>query len=76
MGQLGEAAVARGLPMPGLREPHGVATSSTLVRCGASESAVSVTGGPIVPDTRPLRRRWVYAMWWGVGQKTEASASA
>ena len=51
-------------------------TSNKLFRCGASKSAVFVTGGPIVTDTRPLRRRWIYAMWWGVGQKTTASASA
>lgn len=49
-------------------------TSTKLFRCGACESAVSVTAGTIFQDTRKPLKLWFQAMWWVVGQKNGASA--
>lgn len=60
--------------MPSLREYQGMAHVEQGVRCGACESAVSVTAGTIFQDTRKPLRLWFQAMWWVVGQMNGASA--
>ncbi len=49
-------------------------TSNKLFRCGACESAVSVTAGTIFQDTRKPLRLWFQAMGWVVGPQNGASA--
>jgi len=60
--------------MPGLREPQGMAHVEQALSVWRMESAVSVTAGTIVQDTRKPLRFWVQAMWWVVGQMNGPSA--
>lgn len=63
-----------GFRCPDCGSPKAWLTSNKLFRCGACESAVSVTAGTIFQDTRKPLRLWFQAMWWVVGQKNGASA--
>ena len=63
-----------GFRCPDCGSPKAWLTSNKLFRCGACESAVSVTAGTIFQDTRKPLKLWFQAMWWVVGQKNGVSA--
>lgn len=63
-----------GVRCPDCGSPKAWLTSNQLFRCGACESAVSVTAGTLFQDTRKPFNLWVHAMWWIVGHKNGARA--
>ena len=52
-----------GFRCPDCGSPKAWLTSNKLFRCGACESAVSVTAGTIFQDTRKPLQLWFQSMW-------------
>jgi ribosomal protein L37AE/L43A len=52
-----------GFQCPDCGSPKAWLTSNKLFRCGACESAVSVTTGTIFQDTRKPLQLWFQSMW-------------